>query len=597
LPSPKTGYSFQNRNREFTNRMNNSKTISGLLGLLLLAFVGALYGQFLWNPIIFDDRPFFMPNEVGVLPLTAFHFSLFEIRSLPYATLAWTQAWFGQDLINFRVGNMLLHAAVVVVLFFFLQRLFSVIFNDEKSTTQADGLSPRLAAFFAALLFALHPVSTYAVGYLVQRTIVMATLFSLLAMLAYLEGSVREKRLWLWLSVPFYFLAVFSKEHAIMLPAVLAMLTVLLHEDWREKLKKKWGIFAAHALIAIFVLLAMKGLLGSVYEFDGSTMLQNNIKLAYPLSVLTQMWLFFKYAFLWALPNSARMSIDIREPFAGSLASVYLFALIAYATWGIVAAWLLLKRGQLGLLGFALLFPWVLFLTEFSAVRIQEVFVLYRSYLWAVGAFCVLPLVFVKVNGRIASMVLSVVALAMVPISMERLMVLSQPLFVWDDAEKLVATHQELPGAYRIYYNRGVELILLGSTEKAIIDLNQAISLKKDFSPIYGALGVAYLKKGDPKAAIKTFGEGIEFEKKAGRSVSESEGNLGIAYFRNGDWKDAVAAYTRAIQLAHSEGGSPGSRDLVGRAEAFEKLGDLQKSQADYKLACDLAKKGCDKLK
>jgi tetratricopeptide (TPR) repeat protein len=238
-----------------------------------------------------------------------------------------------------------------------------------------------------------------------------------------------------------------------------------------------------------------------------------------------------------------------------------------------------------------------MFLTEFSAVRIQEVFVLYRSYLWAVGAFCLLPLIFVTVNGRIASMVLTVIALSMIPISMERLMVLSQPLFVWDDAERLVRDRPDLPGVYRIYYNRGVELVLLGNTDKAIADLRQAIKLKKDFSPIYGALGVAYLKKGDAQAAIQSFSEGIEFELGAGRSVSESQGNLGIAYFRNGEWKNAVIAYSRAIQMAQKEAGEPSSRDLVGRAEAYEKLGDTQKSQADYKLACQLAKKGCDMVK
>ena len=48
---------------------------------------------------------------------------------------------------------------------------------------------------------------------------------------------------------------------------------------------------------------------------------------------------------------------------------------------------LIWRGGRLGLLGFALLAPWLLFATELSAVRIQEQFVLYRSYLWMAPAF------------------------------------------------------------------------------------------------------------------------------------------------------------------------------------------------------------------
>ncbi len=519
----------------------------------LTVLVAALYGQFLWNPIVFDDLYFFMLDNEGNQPVSSYHFALFELRSLPYATLAWTKAWFGLDLINFRVGNLLLHAAVVLALFSFLSTLFSAVYGDHNQ----EGLSPRLAAFFAALLFALHPVATYAAGYLVQRTIVMATLFSLLTLLVYVHGSVRQKPLWLWMSVPFYFLAVFSKEHAIMLPAVLLALTVLLHDDWLAKLKQRWSLFAALAAISVFILLTRKGLLGSVYELEAANML-GDVKLAYPLSVTTQTWLFFKYALLWIFPNPAWMSMDMREPFAQSLFSPYLVAAACFVAWGAGAFWLLLKRGRAGLAGFALLFPWLMFFTEFSSVRIQEVFVLYRSYLWAVGAFCLLPIIIAKLNKRMASFILGILALAMFLISMERLQTLSHPVLLWNDAEKLVKDRTDLPGAYRIYYNRGTELIHIDKPDQAIADLQQSIALNKDFV--------------------------------------EAHGNLGAAYFKKGDWLNAAASFSQAIEIAQREGKSLSPRFIHGRAQAFEKMGDLQKAQADYKESCRLANRGCDKL-
>jgi tetratricopeptide (TPR) repeat protein len=320
-------------------------------------------------------------------------------------------------------------------------------------------------------------------------------------------------------------------------------------------------------------------------------------RLAYPLSVLTQTWLFFKYAFLWLFPNPAWMSIDMREPFARSLLSPYLAAGACFVVWGVGATWLLLKRGANGLVGFALLFPWLMFFTEFSSVRIQESFVLYRSYLWALGALCLLPVLVAQVNARLAAFVLSVVAFAMIPISMERLIVLSQPVFVWDDAEKLIKGRTDLPGAYRIYYNRGTILTDLGNVDQAIEDFKKAISLQANFSEAYGNLGKAYTNKSDWKSAAAAFAMANEVAQKNGKTYLVARGNLALAYSKLEDWPNSAAEFGKAIDLATSEHSPLLPTYAIGRAQAYEKLGDLQKSQADYKLACDLAKKGCDKLK
>lgn len=515
-----------------------------------------LYGQFLENPIIFDDLRFFMLDENGDQPVSTYRWSLLELRSLPYATLAWTKEWLGLRVINFRVGNLLLHISVVVTLFLFLFKLFDAVLRNQKH----DAVSTRLAAFFAALLFALHPVATYAVGYLVQRTIIMATLFSLLALLAYTHGSVSRKKWWLWAAVPLYYLAVFSKEHAIMLPAVILALTVLLHQDWWTKIRERWAVFFALTAIAVMVLLAKKGIIGSVYEINASGMLRGtDIQISYPLSVLTQTGLFFKYAALWLLPNPKWMSVDMRELFAEAILSPYLAAFLIFLSWGGVALWLLRKRGLPGLAGFALLFPWLMFFTEFSSVRIQEIFVLYRSYLWAVGAFCLLPVVFASAHVRVAALILTIIALAMLPISMERLATFSHPVLLWDDAEKLVHGRSDLPGEYRIYYNRGTEYIKIDQYDNAISDLKRSIELHADQPPAYGNLGLAYLKKGEMEQAVR--------------------------------------AYNMAIQIDIDQRQPPNPKNYFGRASAYEALENWAAASADYKVSCKIANRGCDRTR
>lgn len=344
-----------------------------------------------------------------------------------------------------------------------------------------------------------------------------------------------------------------------MLPAVLLALTVLLYDDWRIKLKQRWGMFAAHLAIAVFVLLATRNLLGSVYEANAPEMLlQNESELAYPLSVITQSWLFFKYVLLWLFPNPAWISIDMREPFARSMLSPYLAAAGCFVAWGAGAFWLLLKRRRMGMTGFALLFPWLMFCTEFSSVRIQEPFVLYRSYLWAAGAFCLLPVVFDRTSVHIASIVLTAIALAMLPISMERLTTFSNPILLWDDAEKLVKGREDLPGVSRIYYNRGTEFLKIDLVDQALPDLKQAVALRGNFGEAYA--------------------------------------NLGHAYFKKGEWQDSASAYSKAIEIFLKKGLPPQWKYFYGRAMAFENMGDRQKAQADYRVTCMLANKGCEKL-
>ncbi len=511
-----------------------------IFAVILLAAVVALYGQFLWNPIVFDDNQFFTVDNKGNFPVSSYHFSLLELRSLPYATLAWTKAAFGLDLISFRIGNLLLHCAVVLALFYFLEKLIAAVHGENA----------RLAAFFTALLFALHPVAVYGAGYLVQRSIVLAMLFSLLAMLAYVQGSVRQKQLWLWVSVPLYYLAVFSKEHAIMLPAVLLALTVLLHKDWKAKLKQRWVIFATYAAIGLFVLLARRGLLGSVYEINGADMLQEVHlgKHSYLMSILTQSGLFFKYLLLWLVPNPAWMSVDMREPFADGLLSPYWFGLLGFVGYGVLAVKLLLKRGVAGVIGFVMLFSWLMFATEFSTVRIQESFVLYRSYLWMPLLLVIVPLLLFKLCAKKTALsVLFLISVLMAPLAWDRLTTFSHPLLLWDDAAKLVEGKKYLPGMERIYHNRGLALSKTRLKQQAIDDYTTAIRMKPDYSFVYNDRGAAYAALGRYTEALNDFDSAIRFKPDYGLPYV----NRGLMLEKFGRHPEARQSFDVACKLGY----------------------------------------------
>jgi hypothetical protein len=477
------------------------------------------------------------------------------LRWLPYASLARTVNWLGFDIFWLRLGNVLLHAANAIALFFLLRRLFQVTLTNNDVP---DDMPPSLVwfAFFGALIFALHPVAVYGVAYLIQRSTLMATLFVLLMLRVYLEGLLRGGWYWMLAAVLFYFAAVYSKEHSIAAPGVALALTFLIRKPSAALLKQIAPYSILLVLIAAIVIYfySAKGILGMAYEPRAMGMLNLSARMqgltdlpnVYFLSILTQSWLFFKYLWLWLVPNPAWMSVDMREPFAMSLFGwPHTLGLIAFLAYFCAAVWLLLKQGRMGLLGFALLFPWILFLTELSTVRAQEPFVLYRSYLWMPGLFAALPVVFGWLAPKKAFILLGVVSLLLIPLTLNRLNTFSSSLLLWDDAEKLVRNKPYAYGVERIYTNRGNKLFQLRRYDEAIADFSKAIAAYPDDELLYGSRAKAY-------------------------------------YFL-GKYQEALLDFDRAIALK-----SDNKRFYYDRALAYRALGNFVAAQEDFRKSCAL---------
>ena len=450
----------------------------------------------------------------------------------------------------------MLHAATVVALYFFLQRVLARVYVAKTH----DSLTAQQAALFSALVFALHPVATYAAGYLIQRTILMATLFALLTLLCYVQGSLSARRWQLWLSLPLFYLAVYSKEHAVTLILVLPVLAMLLYEDWRAQLRAQWALFTALLCVVALVVVAKRGILGSVYEIDAPLMLSsNNGDYVYARSVITQCGLFFKYVWLWVLPNITQMSIDMREPFARSVASFQLAWVALYLAWGGLAVWLLRQRGNRSLLGFAMLFPWLMFWTELVSVRIQEPFVLYRSYLWMGVGLLALPVALNGVGRKQVALLGLVILATFMMLSMERLITLSDPTLVWADAKDRLHGRTDLQGADRIYYNLSRHQLdngMLGESEE---NAKMAVSIAPEFAQAHALLGAVYKARGK--------------------------------------WVLSIEQYTLGRNIDIQSGKPPQSVYLMGRAKAYEGNGQLELAVADYLEACRIDIYVCDQLR
>ncbi|MCX7199851.1 MAG: hypothetical protein NTW37_18225, partial [Proteobacteria bacterium] len=159
--------------------------VAALCAALAIAVV-ALYFRSLDNPLVFDDRALMNPRVLAQYAQSMF---AFDMRWFSYVTLGWTWTLAGDSLPVHRSINLILHSATCIALFMFLRAVFERVLLPVKAQpgrlpgmTDWSDDAPCWYAFAGALLFAVHPVAVYGVAYLVQRSIVMATLFSILSL-------------------------------------------------------------------------------------------------------------------------------------------------------------------------------------------------------------------------------------------------------------------------------------------------------------------------------------------------------------------------------------------------------------------------------
>jgi protein O-mannosyl-transferase len=548
----------------------------------LVASALALYWGSLRNPLVFDDA------QLTERFLRAYGTSGFKLnlRWLSYATFGWTYEAFGSDWFWYRAGNVLLHAAAASVLFLFLKRLFAVTVPGPAPGARA-AIDPAWAALFGALLFLAHPVAVYGVAYLMQRTIVMATLFGLVSLWLFLEGLIRNERWWFIVSAIAYFAAVFSKEHSVMLPAVAVVLAVLVRGWPPRPLGPLVLPFALYAAIAALVTFKAKGFLGAQYEPFAEAVVRQLAESdrtgdrldLYPLSVINQGFLFFRYLLAWLLPFPGWMSVDLRPAFPAHLASWPQAAgFLAWLAWPALAAVLLVRGGRAGLAGFAMLAPWLLFLTEVATVRVQEPFVLYRSYLWMSLLPAAIPALVGGLRPRWAVALLAAACLALLPPFFDRLGTFSSDLRVWDDAVSKIGD-PKAPYADRTYRNRGVAHYHQGRYREALEDFDKALELDLRNTKTWLMRGSLFMRTEQTRRALEDFNRALELDPR----FAEALARRCVVLMRLRRLDDALADCTLAMELNRDDIDNSIS---LGMVRALR--GEIPQAERHYRDALDL---------
>lgn len=520
--------------------------------LVLTVATAAVYAPSLSNQLVFDDNRLtdgtVFDRYGGLVPL--------QPRMLAYGSFVWLQSLFGEGWVVQRVFNVVLHLGVAAGLYVLFQLLLQrTEFSEQARAEPGLENSWRAALRIGVVLFALNPVAVYAVAYLIQRSILMATLFVVWACVAWVRGIAEHRPVFLLLALLSYVAAVLSKETVFMAAALAVPLYVFVaRPSLRRVLLTAGAALLALGAVGAALYSRFGSLIGAVFD-PASLLLQQQLEQLAPgmsqhifgLSILNQMLLYFQYGFLWLVPNVQWMSIDLRPPFPLSFGSFphILGGLGFLATW-LASTWLVLRRSDLlGLLGLCLLCPLLLFVSEFATVWVQDPFVLYRSYFWAMAVPGLIALPFIGFKPKHIYPVGVVLAMLFGALALERVWSLRDEPSVWSDAAEKVERQDQASavGRWRPYLNRGAYYLHEERAELAYADFVRANALGEPAGSASFNMGVTLQLLKKHEAALAQMAQALA----RGFNEPQLYFQRGESQYALGRFADAYASFDQSL--------------------------------------------------
>ena len=556
-----------------------------VFGLVVTAAVLGIYLPGWNNELLFDDRRLLDGSVFGVYGgLTEF-----KQRMLSYGSFVWIDALFGAGWGKQRLVNIALHLGTVAALYALMRELLAhTKFPEEFEAQPHFGLSRTAALRVGVALFAVNPVAVYAVAYLMQRSIIMATLFAVLACWFFVRGLTRRCVYAYGLALLSYVLAVLSKEHAFLIAAMAVPLYIFIRRPHWKQLLLMGGVSLALLGVASALLWSIFGsFVGTAFDARSQEFIRQLEILSpgisarmFPLSILNEAWLFFAYGALWFFPNIEWMSMDLRPAFPLSLTSFpHIAGAVGYVALLGASVWFFLRgRGALSFAALCLLFPLLLFFTEFATVWVQDPFVLYRSYLWAIAVPGLIAVVLtgfaprtIYVLGGILMVVLSVLAL-------ERTLSLRDGFTAWGDAaEKIdLQAPPSAVGRWQPFLNLGGYHVELGSRVEARKALTTAIALGEDHGYSLFNMGLTYQNEKKHAEALTWFARA----QAKGFDMVLLPYHQGESLFALGQWAQAYQHLSKALTMPVPLEDHAKYRTL--RAEAALAAGQYDVAIADF---------------
>lgn len=535
-----------------------------------MALAWGVYTPALEGPFFYDDYQNIVDNP-NLDPTRGWAAAAFDAPTLrPVANLsfAWNRRLTGLDARGFRAVNVALHALASLAVAGLARRLI------PRISPGLDARSATVCALLSGLLFALHPVQTQAVSYVVQRMASLSTLFYVSSCLAWLRGREAEaggRVAWWCAAGLLWSLALGSKEIAITLPGALWLIEWLGFRRGDPRFLRRSAIgLGLPALVGLGAL--------CVWLWAEEAYAGRGFSAGERLwTALRVQWL---YASLVALPLPSRLNLlhelelsrSLLEPPRTLLAGL---GIVTVAGVGVAA------RRSAPWLGFAVAW-WALHMALESFLLPLALVYEHRLYLPMVGVAAAVPAAAASALPRARPVLAPLALLALAGLGLAT----AQRNAVWGDELALWAdTARKSPGVAAARGNHGLALARAGRLPEAVSEYRAALAIDPEDAEAINNLGSALLALGQRHEALLHFQRAVDAQPDHARARF----NLGMLLAEDGAHRAGLAHVEAALRLQPHDAsiwnGLGAIRVWQGRpeagAQAFERALALDPGHAD----------------
>ena len=560
------------------------KTILAVGGIIVA--VAAAYSNSFSGPFIFDDIPA-IQNNATIRSLRSIEVLIppgnLTLSRRPLANLSFAVNYaIGKLAVrSYHAGNLLIHLLAALTLFGIVRRTLLLPTLRDRFGGASTGLAAAVA-----LIWALHPLQTESVTYVVQRAESLMGLCYLLTLYALIRGAASERsRPWYAASVVACALGMCSKEVMATAPVVLllydrAFLSGSFREAFRRRGRLYLGLAATWAVLGAMILL---------YKAPGGAGFRLDVGPWEYARTQPAVILYYLRLSIW--PTS--LCLDYSWPIATSLRQE-LPAVIAIAALLAGTFWALRRKPMLGFFG-----AWIFLILAPSSSFfpiVPEVVAEHRMYLPLAGlAAAAVVAAYLAAEGFLRQsgesqesrkrLALGIVVLltfctagGLGAMTFQRNAQYRSAISIWEDATR---KRPENPRAWSAlgeacvnasrydeairfcnralelepaknflesaitYSNRGLAYAGSSRLAEAISDYNKAIALNPDYHLAYNNRGLAYAQIGRLTEAIRDYDKAVELNP----HYVQAYESRGIAYGQSGCLAQAMQDFDKAIAL------------------------------------------------
>jgi protein O-mannosyl-transferase len=463
--------------------------------------------------------------------------------------------YFGRlDVFGYHLVNIVIHFLSSVFLFLFILNTLQLPSLKGRYSSNAYAI-----ALLATILWAINPIQTQAVTYIVQRMASLAAMFYIVSMYFYLKARTVEgtqpKIAFFVSSGLSFLLALGSKENAVMLPMSLFLYeAIVLQEDTRAFFRKNLKWFALTlSFIALIGLLYFFSKHGNIFSFLKG---YENRPFTLAERLLTQPRIFVFYITLLLYPMPHRLSIahsfelstSLFEPVTTFFAILLIFGLIASA---------LAIAKKRPLFAYCILFFIVNHLIESTIFPLELIFE-HRNYLPSMLFFvpvaaglCYLLEHFAH-RKRMKYVLSAFIVFLLIGLGHSTFM----RNFTWKNEESLwIDASEKAPNEFRAYHNLGKFYQDNGFKREAIDEYKKAFQApvrhrRNEIILTHFNLGKLYADLGHLEEGKRHYQEAINMNPKFTHALT----NLAAIFDRQGETDSANALLSKVLEMNPADG-------------------------------------------